>query len=122
VPAARSKGALCGHDAGTGFPALPGRTRRARAGADDAEGPEANAGTREIEAMCTLPVAGAIDVRSVLTGAVLQRHAAKTTTLAAVAVVGRDLAARRQGPADLVAPIDLIFRRYLPGGFDKGPG
>ncbi len=104
------------------FSGTPGAHSPARAGADDAEGPEANAGKREIEAMCTLPVAGAIDVRSVLTGAVLQRHAAKTTTLAAVAVVGRDLAARRQGPADLVAPIDLIFRRYLPGGFDKGPG
>ena len=106
---------MWGHAAGTGLPALRGSTRRARADADDPEEPDANAGRRGIEAMCTLPVAGAIEVSSALTGPVLHKPAAMTSTPATVALVMKALAARRRGVVELGVPIDLMFRCYLPG-------
>jgi hypothetical protein len=104
-----------GHAAGTGLPGLRGKARRARADTDDAEEPGANAGRRGIEAMCTLPVAGAIEVSSALTGPVLHSPAAMTSTPATVALVIKALAARRRGVVELGVPIDLMFRCYLPG-------
>jgi hypothetical protein len=105
-----------GHAAGTGLPALRGSTRWARADPDDAEEPDANAGKRRIEAMCTLPVAGAIEASSALTGPLLHRPAATTSTPATVALVRKALVARRRGVVELGVPIDLMFLRHLPGG------
>ena len=107
---------MWGHAAGTGLPALRGRTRRARADTDDDEEPGANAARRGIEAMCTLPVAGAIEVSSALAGPVLHSPAAMTSTPATVALVRKALATRRRGVVELGVPIDLMFRCYLPGG------
>jgi hypothetical protein len=111
-----------GHDAGTGLPALRGSTRRARAGADDADGPDANDGRCVIEAMCTLPVAGAIEVKSALTGPVVHRPAAMTSTPATLALVRKALVALRRDVVELSVPIDLMFLCYLPGDPCKRPG
>jgi hypothetical protein len=59
--------------------------------------------------MCTLPVAGASDATSALTGPVLQRPAVMTSTAATVAAGRKALLVRRQVGADLGAPIDLMF-------------
>jgi hypothetical protein len=69
-----------------------------------------------MEAMCTLPLAGAVEVSSALTGPVPQRPAATTSTPATVALVSRGLVARRRDVFDLGAPIDLMFVCHLPGG------
>jgi hypothetical protein len=69
-----------------------------------------------MEAMCTLPVAGATEVSSALTGPVLQRPAATTSTPATAALVRKVLVARRRDLFGLDVPIDLMFVRYLPGG------
>jgi hypothetical protein len=77
------------------------------------------AGRRVRDAICTLPAAGATDVRSAVTGVVPQRPAATTSTLAPVVVVRRALVTRRQDLVELAAPIDGMFLCYLPGGSDK---
>jgi hypothetical protein len=109
VPTARSRGVVWGQAAGTGLPALRGRARRARAGADDPEAPGANAGRRGTEAMCTLPVAGATELRPALTGPVLHRPAASTSTPATLALLSKALVARRWDEVELGVPIDLMF-------------
>jgi hypothetical protein len=112
---ALSKRVVWGHAAGTGLPALRGSTRRARAGAEDPERPVAHAGRRDIEAMCTLPIAGATEVGSALTGPVPQSPAAMASTAATLAEVRKALVARRRDVLELGFPIDLMFLCYLPG-------